>query len=167
MNKKIFKTMQHEKKNFVYLQRLSQSQRAARPSVMLSVSGFFNALRAAIIPAAYQPRESSVMGDSALCVGLRRGKWHVAFFVPQSLKLHKMKHTNKTAGETANTITFNADWLDFTEHLTNAQVGRLLRCVARYERGDINPQHVAELRKDAAVGVAYNFITEQLERRAR
>jgi hypothetical protein len=76
-----------------------------------------------------------------------------------------MKHTNKTAGETAQSITFKADWLDFTEHLTNAQVGRLLRCVARYERGDINPQHVAELRKDAAVGVAYNFITDQMERR--
>lgn len=78
-----------------------------------------------------------------------------------------MTHSRKTAGETANTITFKADWLDFTEHLSNAQVGRLLRCVARFERGDINPQHVAELRKDAAVGVAYNFITEQLERRAR
>ena len=78
-----------------------------------------------------------------------------------------MTHSRTTAGETANTITFKADWLDFTEHLSNAQVGRLLRCVARYERGDINPQHVAELRKDAAVGVAYNFITEQLERRAR
>lgn len=78
-----------------------------------------------------------------------------------------MNNTKKTAGETANPITFKADWLDFTEHLTNAQVGRLLRCVARYERGDINPQHVAELRKDAAVGVAYNFITDQMERRAR
>lgn len=78
-----------------------------------------------------------------------------------------MKHTKKTTGKDPQSITFNADWLDFTEHLSNAQVGRLLRCVARYERGDINPQHVAELRKDAAVGVAYNFITEQLERRAR
>ena len=78
-----------------------------------------------------------------------------------------MKHTNKTAGETANTITFKDEWFAFTEHLTNAQVGRLLRCVARYERGDINPSHVAELRKDAAVGVAYNFITEHLERRTR
>ena len=76
-----------------------------------------------------------------------------------------MTHSRKTEGKTANTITFNADWLDFTEHLSNAQVGRLLRCVARYERGDINPQHVAELRKDAAVGVAYNFITNQMERR--
>lgn len=28
-----------------------------------------------------------------------------------------------------------------------------------------SPQHVAELRKDAAVGVAYNFITDRLERR--
>ena len=65
------------------------------------------------------------------------------------------------------TITFKADWLDFTDHLTNAQVGRLLRCVARFERGDITTAHVAELRKDAAVGVAYNFITDQMERRAR
>lgn len=78
-----------------------------------------------------------------------------------------MTHSRKTEGKTSQSITFKADWLDFTEHLTNAQVGRLLRCVARFERGDINPQHVAELRKDAAVGVAYNFITEQLERRAR
>lgn len=78
-----------------------------------------------------------------------------------------MTYSRKTTGRDPQSITFKADWLDFTEHLTNAQVGRLLRCVARYERGDINPQHVAELRKDAAVGVAYNFITEQLERRAR
>lgn len=78
-----------------------------------------------------------------------------------------MKKQNRTAVETASAITFEADWLQFTEHLSNAQVGRLLRCVARYERGDINPQHVAELRKDAAVGVAYNFITDQMERRAK
>lgn len=76
-----------------------------------------------------------------------------------------MKHSRNTAGETAQSITFKADWLDFTEHLSNAQVGRLLRCVARFERGDITTEHVAELRKDAAVGVAYNFITDQLERR--
>ena len=154
-------------KKFVYLQRLSQSQRAAIPSVMLSVSGFFNALRAAIIPAAYQPRESSVMGDSALCVGLRRGKWHVAFFVPQSLKLHKMKHTNKTEGKTSQSITFKADWLDFTEHLTNAQFGSLARCVAEFCRGGISQASVTELCNDAAVGVAYNFITDQIDRRAR
>ena len=78
-----------------------------------------------------------------------------------------MKRNTKTAGKTANTITFKADWLDFTDHLTNAQVGRLLRCLARFERGDINPAHVAELRKDAAVGVAYNFITDQISRRTR
>jgi len=76
-----------------------------------------------------------------------------------------MTHSRKTAGETASTITFEADWLQFTEHLSNAQVGKLLRCVARFERGDISPQHVAELRKDASVGVAYNFITDRLERR--
>lgn len=76
-----------------------------------------------------------------------------------------MKNGQKTAGETAKSITFKADWLDFTSHLTNAQFGRLLRCLARFERGDINQQHVAELRKDAAVGVAYNFITSQIERR--
>ena len=78
-----------------------------------------------------------------------------------------MKHTNKTEGKTSQSITFKDEWFAFTEHLSNAQVGRLLRCVARFERGDINPKHVAELRKDAAVGVAYNFITEQMERRAR
>lgn len=80
---------------------------------------------------------------------------------------NKMKNNFKAEAKTSQSqsITFKADWLDFTSHLTNAQVGRLLRCVARYERGDINPHHVAELRKDAAVGVAYNFITEQLERR--
>ena len=154
-------------KKFVYLQRLSQSQRAAIPSVMLSVSGFFNALRAAIIPAAYQPRESSVMGDSALCVGLRRGKWHAAFLVPQRQILTQMKNTKTTTGETANPITFMAEWIDFTQHLTNAQFGRLARCVARFERGDINREHVAELRKDAAVGLAYNFITDQISRRTR
>ena len=107
------------------------------------------------------------MGNPALCVGLRRGTWHTAFFVPQSLKLHKMKNTKKTAGETAQSITFKAEWLDFTSHLTNAQFGRLARCVARFERGDINLDHVAELRRDAAVGVAYNFITDQIPRRAR
>ena len=149
------------------MQRLSQSQRAAIPSAMLSVTGFSFAQGVAYMPAVCQPRELSIMGSSALCVGLRRGKWPPLFFVPQSLKLHKMKNTNKTTGRDPKSITFKADWLDFTEHLSNAQVGRLLRCVARYERGDINPQHVAELRKDAAVGVAYNFITEQLERRAR
>ena len=78
-----------------------------------------------------------------------------------------MKNTKTTAGETANSITFKAEWLDFTSHLTNAQFGRLARCVARFERGDINREHVAELRKDAAVGVAYNFITDQITRRVR
>ena len=75
-----------------------------------------------------------------------------------------MKRNQKTAGETANTITFMPEWLDFTQHLTNAQFGRLARCVARFERGDINREHVAELRKDAAVGVAYNFITDQISK---
>ena len=158
--------MQHEKKNFVYLQRLITTH-AGIVSAMHSVTGLFFARIVAHIPATHQPRERLVMGLSSACDGLDSGKWYAAFFVPQSLIYHTMKHTNKTAGETANTITFKADWLDFTEHLSNAQVGRLLRCVARFERGDINPQHVAELRKDAAVGVAYNFITEQLERRAR
>jgi hypothetical protein len=78
-----------------------------------------------------------------------------------------MKRNAKIAGETATTITFMADWLDFTDHLTNAQFGRLARCVARFERGDISTAHIAELRKDAAVGVAYNFITDQISRRAQ
>ena len=151
-------------KKVVYLQRLSQTQRAVVPSVMRSVSGIFYAQDVAYMPAVHQPRELSVMGNSALCVGLRRGKWRTAFIVPQSLKLHKMKRNQKTAGETANTITFMPEWLDFTQHLTNAQFGRLARCVARFERGDINREHVAELRKDAAVGVAYNFITDQISK---
>lgn len=159
--------MRSARKKIVYLQRLSQTQRAHIASAMQSVSGIFYAQGVAHTPAAYQPRESSVMGDSALCVGLRRGKWHVAFLVPQRLKLHKMKRNAKTAGETANTITFKADWLDFTDHLTNAQFGRLARSVARFERGDITTAHVAELSKDAAVGVAYNFITDQISRRAQ
>ncbi len=156
--------MQHDKKNFVYLQRLIQKH-ADNVSAMLSVTGFIFARIAVHIPATYQPRERLVMGFSSACDGLDSGKWRVAFFVPQSLIYHTMKHTNKTTGRDPQSITFKADWLDFTEHLSNAQMGRLLRCVARFERGDINPQHVAELRKDAAVGVAYNFITEQMERR--
>lgn len=78
-----------------------------------------------------------------------------------------MNNTKKTAWRDTQSITFKDEWFAFTEHLSNAQVGSLLRCVARFERGDINPQHVAELRQDAAVGVAYNFITDQMERRTR
>ena len=108
------------------------------------------------------------MGRSVAFEDFDNGQVGTPFFLCLHVKnSNKMKNNFKAAGETAQSITFKADWLDFTEHLSNAQVGRLLRCVARYERGDINPQHVAELRKDAAVGVAYNFITEQLERRAR
>lgn len=159
--------MRSARKKIVYLQRLSQTQRAHIASAMQSVSGIFYAQGVAHTPAAYQPRELPVIGNSALCVGLRRGKWRAAFLVPQRLKLHKMKRNAKTAGETATTITFMADWLDFTDHLTNAQFGRLARCVARFERGDITTAHVAELRKDAAVGVAYNFITDQISRRTQ
>lgn len=157
--------MQHEMKNFVYLQR--QIQLADTVSAMLSVTGFIFVRRAAYIHTAYQPRERLVMGFSSASNGFDNGKWHAVFRATKSKLLLIMKNARKTAGETAQSITFKADWLDFTEHLTNAQVGRLLRCVARYERGEINPQHVAELRKDAAVGVAYNFITGQMERRAR
>ena len=38
-----------------------------------------------------------------------------------------MKNGQKTAGETANPITFMAEWIDFTQHLTNAQFGRLAK----------------------------------------
>jgi len=108
------------------------------------------------------------MGFSSACKGFDSGlEWHSAFFVPQSKIYTQMKRNAKTAGETATTITLMADWLDFTDHLTNAQFGRLARCVARFERGDISTAHVAELRKDAAVGVAYNFITDQISRRAQ
>ena len=159
--------MQTQGKNFVYLHRLSHKHETETPSVTRRATGIFYAPSVRDIHAVCEPRDLLVMGTSVSCNDLSSGKWHTAFFVPRCLIVTQMKHTNKTAGETANTITFKADWLDFTEHLTNAQVGRLLRCVARFERGDINPAHVAELRKDAAVGVAYNFITEQLERRAR
>ena len=134
---------------------------------MPSVTGIFNALRVAYTPAVCEPRETSVMGLSVTFEDLDSGKWRTAFLVPQCLNLKQMKRNQTTAEETANTITFKADWLDFTEHLTNAQFGRLARCVARFERGDITTAHVAELRKDAAVGVAYNFITDQISRRAK
>lgn len=158
--------MQTQGKILVYLQRQSNTQ-AGSLSAMQSVAGIFNAPIVAYMPEASQPLERSVMGRSSACVRIDKGKWPPLFLCHNVKKYTKMKNGQKTAGETAQSITFKADWLDFTEHLSNAQVGRLLRCVARFERGDINPQHVAELRKDAAVGVAYNFITEQLERRAR
>lgn len=133
---------------------------------MQSASGFFNAPSVAYIPAECKSRELLVMGRSVAFEDFDNGQVGTPLFLCLHVKnSNKMKTNFKTAGETASTITFKADWLDFTEHLTNAQVGRLLRCVARFERGDINPQHVAELRKDAAVGVAYNFITDQMERR--
>ena len=160
--------MQHEKKNFVYLHRLNLKHVAT--NVVRNAQRFGLLLcptRCRYTTAVCEPRDLPVIGTSATCVGLSSGKWHAAFFVPRCLTTHIMTHSRKTTGRDPQSITFKADWLDFTEHLSNAQVGRLLRCVARYERGDINPQHVAELRKDAAVGVAYNFITEQLERRSR
>jgi hypothetical protein len=135
---------------------------------MQSVSGIYFAQSVATIPAVYQPRELPVIGSSVTFEDLSSGKWRTAFLVPQCLKFKQMKRNAKRQqGETANTITFMADWLDFTDHLTNAQFGRLARCVARFERGDISTAHVDELRKDAAVGVAYNFITDQISRRAQ
>ncbi len=157
--------MRSARKKIVYLQRLIQ--RTDTASVMQSVSGIYFAHDVAHKPAAYQPRELPVIGSSSVRKGLDSGKWHAAFLVPVSKFLRNMKRNAKTAGETATTITFMADWLDFTDHLTNAQFGRLARCVARFERGDITTAHVAELRKDAAVGVAYNFITDQLSRRTQ
>ena len=159
--------MRSARKNIVYLQRLSQTRVTHIASVMQSVSGIYFAQSVATIPAECKPHVLPVIGKAVTRDDLSSGKWHPAFLVPHRLKSRNMKRNAKTAGETATTITFMADWLDFTDHLTNAQFGSLARCVARFERGDINPQHVAELRKDAAVGVAYNFITEQLERRAR
>lgn len=60
-------------KNFVYLQSQSQSQRAAFPSAMHSVSDIFYVLRSAYIPAECKPRELSVIGSSALCDGFDAG----------------------------------------------------------------------------------------------
>lgn len=151
-------------KKFVYLQR--QIQLADTMSAMLSVTGFNFVRRAAYIQTAYQPRERLVMGFSSASNGFDSGKWHAVFRAAKSKLLLIMQHT-KTTGKDPQSITFMADWLDFTDHLTNAQFGRLARCVARFERGDITTTHVAELRKDAAVGVAYNFITDQISRRTQ
>ena len=51
-------------KNFVYLQRQSQSNVTEIPSVMRSAAGFFNAQRPAYIPAECKSRERLVMGRS-------------------------------------------------------------------------------------------------------
>ena len=161
--------MQHEKKNFVYLHRSSQTN-GTGISVRNSQSDghFLCSKRCEIYTAVCEPCAMVVMALAVPFEDLSGRKHHTAFsFVVHRSNFKQMKHTNKTAWRDTQSITFKADWLDFTEHLSNAQVGRLLRCVARYERGDINPAHVAELRKDAAVGVAYNFITDQMERRAR
>lgn len=153
-------------KNFVYLQSQSQSNATHIASVMRSAAGIFYAQRFAYIPAECKSRERLVMGRSVAFEDFdKRASWHPAFLCLHVKHSNTMKNGQKTAGETAKSITFKNEWFAFTEHLTNAQFGRLLRCLARFERGDINQQHVAELRKDAAVGVAYNFITSQIERR--
>lgn len=159
--------MTTQRKISVYLQR-QISKHAGCTSAMQSVAGIFNAQVVAYTTAVYRPRKMFVMGILSACKGFDSGFSQAhRFLCACASKLTQMKRNQTTAGETATTITFKADWLDFTEHLSNAQVGRLLRCLARFERGDINPQHVAELRKDAAVGVAYNFITDQLSRRTQ
>ena len=153
-------------KKVVYLQRQVQKH-ADCTSAMLSVTGFIFARCATYIPTVCQPRERLVMGFSSACNGLDDGLDGTPSFSCHKVKsITQMKHTNKTTGRDPQSITFMPEWLDFTQHLTNAQFGRLARCVARFERGDINREHVAELRKDAAVGVAYNFITDQISRRA-
>lgn len=157
--------MTTQRKKSVYLHRLSQTQRAASAVRNSQSNGlYFCPRRCDYDIAVCKPRDLIIMVWSALCEGLSSGKWRTAFIVPQCLKFTTMENSKKTVKKTANTITFKADWLDFTEHLTNAQFCRLARCVARFSEGNITPAHVAELRKDAAVGVAYNFITDQLER---
>ena len=151
-------------KNFVYLQRQINSS-AGNTSAMLSVAGFYFALGVAYMPEVSQPLGRSIMGFPSALEGFDKGKWPPLFSCHKVKNSSTMKNNFKTTGRDPQSITFKADWLDFTEHLSNAQVGRLLRCLARFERGDINPAHVAELRKDAAVGVAYNFITDQISRR--
>lgn len=151
----------------VYLQRLSQTRVTHIASVMQSVSGIYFAQSVATIPAECKPHVLPVIGKAVTRDDLSSGKWHPAFLVPHRLKSRNMKRNQTTAGETANTITFKADWLDFTEHLTNAQFGSLARCVAEFCRGGISQASVTELCNDAAVGVAYNFITDQISRRAK
>lgn len=107
------------------------------------------------------------MGFPSALEGFDKGKWPPLFSCHKVKNSSTMKNNFKTTGRDPQSITFKADWLDFTEQLSNAQVGRLLRCLARFERGQIDTRHVDELRKDAAVGVAYNFITDQISRRAR
>ena len=158
--------MQAQTKIVLYLQRQSNSN-AGNVSAMQSVAGFLFALGVAYTPEASKPLGRSIMGLPSAFEWIDTGKWPPLFLCHIVKNSNKMKNTKKTAGETANPITFMAEWIDFTGHLTNAQFGRLARCVARFERGDINVNHVAELRKDAAVGVAYNFITDQISRRAR
>ena len=160
--------MQHEMKKFVYLHRSSQTN-GAEISVRNSQSDghFLCSKRCDYNMAVCKPCALAVMASAVPFEDLSGRTWHAAFFVPQRSNFKQMKNTKKTAEKTANPITFMAEWIDFTQHLTNAQFGRLARCVARFERGDINREHVAELRKDAAVGVAYNFITDQISRRTR
>ena len=110
--------MQTQEKKVLYLQR-QISKHAGVVSAMPSVTGFFHACGVAYMPAAYQPRERSIMALSSACKGFDSGKWHAAFLVPQRQNLTQMKNTKTTAGETANSITFKAEWLDFTSHLTN------------------------------------------------
>ena len=154
-------------KKFVYLHRLSLKHETRIASVMQSVSGIFCALSGCNITAVRKPRVLSVIVRAVSCKDLSSGKWRTAFLEPQCLSITQMKRNQTTAGETANTITFKADWLDFTEHLTNAQFGSLARCVAEFCRGGISQASVTELCNDAAVGVAYNFITDQISRRAQ
>lgn len=105
--------------NFVYLQRLNLKHVAT--NVVLNAKRFgllFCPTRCEYTTAVCEPRDLPVIGTSATCVGLSSGKRHAAFFVPHCLNTHTMKHSRNTAGETAQSITFKADWLDFTEHLT-------------------------------------------------
>lgn len=158
-----------QKKKVVYLQRSSNHAADITARNVQRFGLLFCPERRIYTTAVCKPRKASIMDVlAAACWLEQNGKWHTAFIVPQFAQiLHAMNKSKKTAGETANPITFTAEWIDFTQHLTNAQFGRLARCVARFERGDINREHVAELNKDAAVGVAYNFITDQISRRAR
>lgn len=149
----------------VYLQR-QISKHAGCTSAMQSVAGIFNAQVVAYTTAVYRPRKMSVMGILSACKGFDSGFSQAHRFLCACMsKLTPMNNTKTNAAETANTITFKADWLDFTEHLTNAQFGSLARCVAEFCRGGISQASVTELCNDAAVGVAYNFITDQISRR--
>lgn len=74
-------------KNFVYLQRQSKTN-AGVLSAMQSVAGFIFAQGVAYMPAASQPRNTSVMGVLSAFEWIDIGKW------PPLFLCHKVSNSN-------------------------------------------------------------------------